>query len=148
MKGNFNSSLKLANEKFGYKTPEEPGTLPRGILINGDKYILIPIAHTAVCDSKGCQSQCVKFHKENPNDKKYTTAPIYSNWGRRELCIVCADIENTKPFIPTKDETNRMLEILGNRVDEMSDDECESDEGDECDTTDEEIGYEICELKV
>lgn len=131
MKGNFSVSLKIAKDVYGYQSPEEPGSLPKGIIYNNKNYILIPTTHTAVCDSKGCQSQYMKFCKDNPTSKKYTTAPVYSNWGKHEICLVCADIDNLLFFEPTKKETNRMMTILNQGNNPMSD--SDSDEGDEGD---------------
>ena len=126
MKGNINSSIKLAKELYNYKSPEEPGNLPKGIIIKNIKYLLIPITHTAVCDSKGCQNQ---YNNIDKNDLKkleaYAKAPIYSNWGNSEICLVCADLKNIDHFVPTQNDTNYMMEILD--TDNMS---CCSDEGD------------------
>ena len=138
MKGNYNASIKIANEKYGYKNPENPGNLPKGTIINGVKYILIPITHTAVCDSKGCQNQFVKFCKEKPDNKKYTIFPLYSNFGTHELCIICSNIENNTQFITSRDENNLMLAIM-NRYDLMDD---------EGDTLYQELENEIDELKI
>ena len=129
MKGNFNSSIKLAKEIYNYKSPEEPGNLPKGIIIENKKYVLIPIKHTAVCDSKGCQNQYNNIDKSDLKKiESYSNAPIYSNWGTSEICLVCADLKNVKQFVPTQNDINYMMEILD--TDNMSCCESEGDEGD------------------
>ena len=42
-KGNFNASLKLAKEKYDYKSPENPGNLPMGIILNSKNYIVCEV---------------------------------------------------------------------------------------------------------
>ena len=37
MKGNLNLSIKLANKKYNYISPKQPGTIPKGIIINKKK---------------------------------------------------------------------------------------------------------------
>jgi hypothetical protein len=148
MKGNYNASIKIAKETYGYKTPENSGKIPKGTVINGVKYILIPVTHTAVCDFKGCQNQFIKYKLEKPEGKKYTIFPLYSNFGTHELCVICSNMENNKQFIPTKNEINRMLLIMDkNELMSDSDEGDECDECDECDDTmDQESEYEIGNL--
>ena len=40
MKGNLNLSIKLANKKYNYISPKQPGTIPKGIIINKKKSLL------------------------------------------------------------------------------------------------------------
>lgn len=134
MTSNFDCSIKLAKEIYNYRSPEEPGNLPKGIIVKNKKYILIPINHTAVCDSKKCQEQ-YNIDKKNPKKiEEYTKAPIYSNWGNDELCLICANLENIKFFIPSKSDIDYMIEILdSNNMSCLDSDE--GDEGDEGDSS-------------
>ena len=162
MRGNFNKSLKFAKDNYNYKNPESPGSLPPGIIIDMKKYILIPVEHSAVCDNKCCQKQFLKFYIDEPTNKKYSKAPVYSNWGKNELCIICAgnlflqnDFRYIKTFIPTDDEITSMLSILKIGDVEMSDESVnESDsifdnEGDtDYSTSEQEMDYNMSCLTV
>ena len=150
MKGNFDLSIKTAKEDYNYVSPQESGSLPKGIFLKGEKYLLMPLNHAAICDSKYCQTQGITYNKENPPPNKYTTSPIYSNWGKHELCVVCAKLENLVHFTPNEDEKKRMLLLINKQymnddseLDEGDDEGDEGDdEGDEVDEIDEEVDEE------
>lgn len=126
MTSNFDCSIKLAREIYNYNSPQEPGDLPKGIIVKNKKYILIPINHTAVCDSKKCQEQYSIDKKNSEKIEEYIKAPIYSNWGNDELCLVCANLSNTKIFTPTKNDIDYMIEILNaNNMSCTDSDECD-----------------------
>lgn len=147
MVGNFNNSLKIAKEQYDYKSRENPGKLPHGIIVDGYKYILIPITHIAGCDSRGCRKQHQIYHRQHPNGDNYHTAPVYSKWDKCELCIVCAmnicEVKNfseVPTFVPSKKEVRRIYIKLNDGKMDISDESSdEGDEGDECETSESEI---------
>ena len=143
MKGNLNLSIKLANKKYNYISPKQPGTIPKGIIINKKKYILIPLNHTAICDSVECQRQGIIYYKKPKKSNEYSILPIYSNWGNDEICLVCANIDKLIHFTPTKNETNRLINIIFNSNSLSESDECNSNEGDSISLSDSNGGDSI-----
>jgi hypothetical protein len=135
MSGNYNKSMTIACEKYGYESPENPGTLPRGVVINNEKYILLTKSYGGVCDSDGCQKQYTELCIDNPaTDDAYANAPLYSKWGHGELCVVCAGVGLVDEFVPSEKEVSDLLTALEDesstttRSNDESDAKSESDE--------------------
>lgn len=129
MPGHLLESLKIAKDEYGYVSPENPGTLPRGLIINNKKYVLFTKTHTAVCDNKACQKQFINYSNKHASSIKYITAPIYSFRGRHELCVKCADVKTAQTFVPPKEDIMRMLLILGYSEEMCQESDYEGDSG-------------------
>lgn len=121
--GHFDKSLKIARERYAYESPQTPGNLPLGILIDGEKYILVPVLHSGVCDSDECQKQYIKSFKADPEacDAAYRSAPLYSRFGTDELCLCCSDMKNRVTFEPTQKEISNIVQMVKEDADYEAD---------------------------
>lgn len=113
----FIKDIEFASEYYGYKNPSEPGSLPLGIIVKGQKYILIPFKHAMLCDHNDCV-HLVNLYKKIFNNK-YTKIPIYSQFGKDSLCISCATkiseinhFDNIIQFEPTSYEKKTIYNLF------------------------------------
>lgn len=143
--GHFDESLKIAREQFQFKSLDEPGNLPLGIIINGHRYQLLTTKHPGICDNHVCQIEAQEKKSKKNCVSMYEESPLYSNFGNHELCVYCANVSNRQTFEPTFDESKRILEILGYNFDDSSYSEsnvCDCDT-DDCDCGDFETDIDI-----
>ena len=113
MLDNYNKSMTIACETYGYESLGNPGTLPRGVFINNEKYILITKSHDCMCDSDVCQKQYTEsFTNNTTTDNVYTNAPLYSKGGHGALCVVCAGVGLVDEFVPSEKEVSDLLMVL------------------------------------
>ena len=131
--GHFAESLKIASDQYQFESLDSPGLLPLGIIIDGQRYQLLTKPHPGVCDNKACQREAQqKISKNKKYIGIYEESPLYSNLGKHEICIYCAQLSTRQTYEPTIDESRQILEILGYDPDESSSDDCDC-ETDDCD---------------
>jgi hypothetical protein len=131
--GHFAESLKIAHDQYQFESLYLPGLLPLGIIIDDQRYQLLTKPHPGICDNKACRIEAIKKISKNEKYKVlYEEFPLYSNLGKHEICIYCAQLSTRQTYKPTIDESRQILEILGYDPDQLSSDECDC-ESNECD---------------
>ena len=82
---------ELVSTRYNFKSPENPGTIPKKIEYQDKEYTLIEETHCAVCDNPQCQ-EMFQYQDDRETGLSmmfYPILPVYTHNREKELCALC-----------------------------------------------------------
>ena len=82
---------ELVSTRYNFKSPENPGTIPKKIEYQDKEYTLIEETHCAVCDNPQCQ-EMFQYQDDLETGLSmmfYPILPVYTHNREKELCALC-----------------------------------------------------------
>ena len=86
-----NDMRELVSTRYNFKSPENPGTIPKKVQHQDKEYTLIEETHCAVCDNPQCQ-EMFQYQDDRETGLSmmfYPILPVYTHNREKEICALC-----------------------------------------------------------